>query len=93
MKNLILAFLLLTTPALAADQCKAFIFYQGDGQGPEPTEMECTKKATSAKACQKACATTAKKKCPKGVKEFSGTFNYVSEKTGMEADAVSGKCK
>jgi hypothetical protein len=87
-----LAFLGLSASAGAAgNQCFIFVNYEGVG-GPEPTRLECTTKSKSLKDCMKACAAAARKNCPKGATEFSGTANFNSPTAGFEADGVQGSC-
>lgn len=84
---------LFTNVSFAANTCKGFAFFEGEGQGPEPVEIICPGKNKDSKQCAKSCVAVAQKKCPNGVKTFNGTYNFISEKTGMEADSFKGKCR
>lgn len=87
-KVVFLTFLVTTQAAFASNQCFVFPFY---GPG-EPAKVDCSSKAQNMKQCKVACIKAAKKNCPEGVEEFSGSVNFNSTTSGFEADNIKGRC-
>jgi hypothetical protein len=85
-------FALSVNVALAANDCKAFVFYEG-ASNPEPTQIDCGAATRNMKECMAACMKVAKKNCPSNAPTFNANVNFNSPTAGFEADNKEGRCK